>query len=95
MYTGKDLDSITFPILLYTTIILPVSRARTKEGGGGQRGKQGQRTDGERISGGGGGKFIFLPWKIKVKFQKYIIWILVHFKGIALRSKPILLFSIL
>lgn len=94
MYTGKDLDSITFLILLNTTIILPVSRARTKEGGGGQRGKQGQRMDGERVSGGGG-NFIFLPWKINVKFQKYIIWIiLVGFKGIALRSKPILLFSI-
>ena len=39
-YTGKIylpfLDSITFPILLYVTIILPVSRARTKEGMEGQ-----------------------------------------------------------
>lgn len=45
VYTEKELNSITFPIFLYMTIILPVSRVITKDeegekGGGGERKKK-------------------------------------------------------
>lgn len=45
MYTEKELNGITFPIFLYMTIILPVSRVITKDeegekGGGGERKKK-------------------------------------------------------
>ena len=43
MYTGKDLDSIVFPVLPYITMILPVlsqKKEREKRGKGREGGKE-------------------------------------------------------
>lgn len=62
MYTGKDLDSIVFPVLPYITMILPVLSQKKER----RREEKGEKEEKKRRA-----FCIFLPWKIKVIPKMY------------------------